>query len=82
MLNVTALLNEVVSSLFHTVWPNSVSDVAVPCGFARPRWKVRLRESVHWVEEILLVEIRRVNGERHDWWRPRRLMLHGTLYLI
>ena len=25
-----------VSSLWHTVWPNCVCDVAVPCGFARP----------------------------------------------
>ena len=26
--------------------PNYVCDVAVPCGFERPRWKVRLSESV------------------------------------
>ena len=26
-----------------TVWPNYVRDVAVPCGFARPWWEVRLR---------------------------------------
>ena len=35
----------VVSSLLRTVWPHDVCDVAVPCGLARPRWKVR-RESV------------------------------------
>ena len=29
-----------------TVWRNEVRDVAVPCGFARPWWKVRLRGAV------------------------------------
>ena len=34
----------VVSSLWHTVQRNDICDVAVPCGFAGPLWKVRLRE--------------------------------------
>ena len=29
-----------------TIWRNYVRDVAVPCGFARPWWKVRLRGAV------------------------------------
>ena len=29
-----------------TVWPRDVRDVAVPLGFARPWWKVRLRGAV------------------------------------
>ena len=29
-----------------TVWRNYVRDVAVPCGLARPWWKVRLRGAV------------------------------------
>ena len=29
-----------------TVWRNYVRDVAGPCGFARPWWKVRLRGAV------------------------------------
>ena len=28
------------------MWPNFVCDVAVPCGFARPQWTARLRESM------------------------------------
>ena len=32
--------------LWHTVWRNYVCDAALPRGFARPRWKVRLRSSV------------------------------------
>ena len=44
-------------------------------------WPIPSVMSANWVEEILLVEIRRVDGERDDWWRPRRLMLHGTLYI-
>ena len=39
----------VVSGLW-VFWPNDVCDVAVLCGFARPRWKVRLRESVRFEE--------------------------------
>ena len=29
-----------------TVWRNYIRDVAVPCGFARPWWEVRLRGAV------------------------------------
>lgn len=37
-------------SVLHTLWPNDVCDVALPCGFARPWWQVHLRESVPLVE--------------------------------
>ena len=30
----------------YNAWPNYVRDVAVPRGFARPWWKVRLRHAM------------------------------------
>ena len=42
-------------SLWHTVWPNDVRDVAVPRCFARPRWKVRFRKSVPLGEGIKML---------------------------
>ena len=40
-----------------------VRDVAVPCGFARPWWEVRLRGVVP------------VHGERETCWRKRAVSL-------
>ena len=34
------------SSAWRAVWRNYVRDVAVPCGFAQPWWKVHLRGAV------------------------------------
>ena len=34
------------SRVWRTVWRNYVPDVAAPCGFVRPCWKVRLRGAV------------------------------------
>ena len=45
----------VVSGLWHTVWPNCGCDVAVPFGFVRSRWKVRLRESAPFGHGNMLV---------------------------
>ena len=60
------------------VWPHYVRDVAVPCGFARPWWKVRLHGAVPLGTQYRAIGL--LLGCGQTVWRITSVMSQGHIY--